>query len=192
MSAVTRARWTDPPTSRRPDRAPSKGSYDRRIVPVVDIAPWASGGPADRLRIANEFGAACEELGFLQLVGHGLSPDRDRRAAQRVRCVLRAPDGTQARAAGSDSRRQPRVLGEGQREPRLQPRCRPSTRPVRGVQHRDGRQHLARRPSPPPHGGRAVPRRAASARRPHRVDHRARPRPRRPASSHLAPIAPST
>ncbi len=43
------------------------------IVPVIDISGWNSGEGSERDRIASEFGHACETVGFLQLVGHGLS-----------------------------------------------------------------------------------------------------------------------
>jgi isopenicillin N synthase-like dioxygenase len=43
-------------------------------VPVVDIAPFHLGGDADRRRVASEVGHACENFGFLIVVGHGV-PD---------------------------------------------------------------------------------------------------------------------
>jgi isopenicillin N synthase-like dioxygenase len=43
------------------------------MVPTVDVALWDSGTSEQCSSIAAEFGRACEEFGFLQLVGHGLS-----------------------------------------------------------------------------------------------------------------------
>jgi isopenicillin N synthase-like dioxygenase len=45
------------------------------LVPVIDISGWASGGAATRARIAGEMDAACRSVGFLQIVGHGVSED---------------------------------------------------------------------------------------------------------------------
>ncbi len=43
------------------------------VVPVVDIAPYVSGGtPAQRAVVAAEMDRACSEVGFVQVVGHGV------------------------------------------------------------------------------------------------------------------------
>src|SRR3954451_10143943 len=45
-------------------------------VPVVDIAPYVTGGSADaRARAAAEMDAACRTVGFVQVVGHGVPDD---------------------------------------------------------------------------------------------------------------------
>lgn len=47
-------------------------------VPMVDIAPYVSGGEdAARSRVAVEMDAACREVGFVQVRGHGVpeAPD---------------------------------------------------------------------------------------------------------------------
>ncbi|MEM9562278.1 MAG: 2OG-Fe(II) oxygenase family protein [Actinomycetota bacterium] len=55
---------TSTPTPARPDD-----------VPVVDVGPWfRSGAPADLAAAAGELRRACEDVGFHQLVGHGLDP----------------------------------------------------------------------------------------------------------------------
>ncbi|HUO64072.1 MAG TPA: 2-oxoglutarate and iron-dependent oxygenase domain-containing protein [Terriglobales bacterium] len=43
-----------------------------RSVPIIDIAPFLSGSPEDRRRVAAEVGRACEEIGFLIVKGHGV------------------------------------------------------------------------------------------------------------------------
>jgi len=43
-------------------------------VPVVDLAPWASGHASARDAVAASFDAAATEVGFVQIVGHGV-PD---------------------------------------------------------------------------------------------------------------------
>jgi isopenicillin N synthase-like dioxygenase len=45
----------------------------RSIVPVIDLAPWQHGA-AERARVATEVDRACCEVGFLQIVGHGIDP----------------------------------------------------------------------------------------------------------------------
>jgi len=44
-----------------------------RHVPIIDLAPFLAGSAADRIRVAASVGEACEQIGFLTLVGHGLS-----------------------------------------------------------------------------------------------------------------------
>jgi isopenicillin N synthase-like dioxygenase len=44
-------------------------------VPVIDIAPFRNGGPADRAAVAAAVGSACRDIGFLVVSGHGV-PDR--------------------------------------------------------------------------------------------------------------------
>jgi len=41
-------------------------------IPVIDLAPWFAGNDADRRRVASEFDRAYREVGFLQVVGHGV------------------------------------------------------------------------------------------------------------------------
>ena len=43
-------------------------------VPAVDITPWVTeGSPDERERVAREIDAACREVGFIQILGHGIS-----------------------------------------------------------------------------------------------------------------------
>ena len=41
-------------------------------VPVIDIAPFLAGDPAGIAAVARQVGHACEEIGFFQIVGHGV------------------------------------------------------------------------------------------------------------------------
>jgi isopenicillin N synthase-like dioxygenase len=43
-----------------------------REVPVIDIAPFLSGSAGARRCVADQVGAACEEIGFLIVTGHGV------------------------------------------------------------------------------------------------------------------------
>ena len=47
----------------------------RSIVPVIDIGGWASGSPEQRAEIAAAVDAACRDVGFLQITGHGIPED---------------------------------------------------------------------------------------------------------------------
>jgi isopenicillin N synthase-like dioxygenase len=44
-------------------------------IPVIDLAPAREGGHADRLQIAAQIDAACCEIGFFTLTGHGVSAE---------------------------------------------------------------------------------------------------------------------
>ncbi|VTU14601.1 2OG-Fe(II) oxygenase superfamily protein [Variovorax sp. SRS16] len=54
-------------------------------VPVIDISPFASDSPSHRREVADQVCAACEQVGFLVITGHGVSDgvvDRLYRASQ--------------------------------------------------------------------------------------------------------------
>ena len=44
-------------------------------VPLIDIAPFFKGTPAEKQAVVKAVGHACQEIGFLTLTGHGVSPD---------------------------------------------------------------------------------------------------------------------
>ncbi len=44
-------------------------------VPSIDIGPFLRGDAAGRRRAAAELDAACTEIGFFTVVGHGISLD---------------------------------------------------------------------------------------------------------------------
>ena len=41
-------------------------------VPVIDIAPFLDGGEAGRRTVADAIDAACREIGFFTITGHGI------------------------------------------------------------------------------------------------------------------------
>jgi isopenicillin N synthase-like dioxygenase len=55
-------------------------------VPLIDVAPFLTGTPADRQAVAREVGRACEEIGFFTIVGHGV----DSALVERMSDVSRA------------------------------------------------------------------------------------------------------
>lgn len=75
-------------------------------VPIIDIAPFASGSPAQRLSVARAVDQACRDIGFLVIAGHGVSPDLiartrrvsaaffDRRLSEKTRVARPAIDVT--------------------------------------------------------------------------------------------------
>lgn len=45
-------------------------------VPTVDISPYVTGGTDEaRMRVARQLDGACREVGFIQVVGHGIEPE---------------------------------------------------------------------------------------------------------------------
>src|SRR5882757_7125613 len=44
------------------------------FVPVIDVAPYFSGAPDGKRRVADQIGRACREIGFYVIVGHGVDP----------------------------------------------------------------------------------------------------------------------
>ena len=43
-------------------------------LPVIDLAPFIGGDRASRHTVANAIGRACEDIGFMYVAGHGVSP----------------------------------------------------------------------------------------------------------------------
>jgi isopenicillin N synthase-like dioxygenase len=46
------------------------------VVPTIDISPYIDGSPhADRSAVAHAVDQACVDVGFMQILGHGIAPD---------------------------------------------------------------------------------------------------------------------
>jgi isopenicillin N synthase-like dioxygenase len=45
------------------------------VVPTIDFEPFLKGGEADRAEVARAIDAACTEIGFFAITGHGVSED---------------------------------------------------------------------------------------------------------------------
>ena len=43
-------------------------------VPIIDIGPYFTGDEREKQKLAGKIGAACREIGFYIIVGHGISP----------------------------------------------------------------------------------------------------------------------
>jgi isopenicillin N synthase-like dioxygenase len=53
-------------------RSPESPQLGDGYIPVIDIAPYFSGFPADKLRVAEQIGRACRDIGFYIIIGHGV------------------------------------------------------------------------------------------------------------------------
>ena len=42
------------------------------VVPIIDLTPFRTGTAADRQAVARQVGAACEQIGFFTIIGHGI------------------------------------------------------------------------------------------------------------------------
>ena len=51
-------------------------------IPTIDLTPLREGGADARAAIAREVGAACEQIGFFTIVGHGVDPEVIARASR--------------------------------------------------------------------------------------------------------------
>ncbi|MTD17405.1 isopenicillin N synthase family oxygenase [Nakamurella sp. YIM 132087] len=47
-------------------------SNPESVVPVIDIAPLTGGDPAAKAAVVAQIGEACREIGFFQVIGHGV------------------------------------------------------------------------------------------------------------------------
>jgi isopenicillin N synthase-like dioxygenase len=43
------------------------------VVPIIDIAPYRLGGESEKAQVAREIDAACRDIGFLMVSGHGVA-----------------------------------------------------------------------------------------------------------------------
>ena len=74
-------------------------------VPVIDIAPFLSGSAPGRRRVAAEVARACEEVGFLTLVGHGVSGSLVKDMSAVSRAFFDLPLEEKLKARGPDPSR---------------------------------------------------------------------------------------
>ncbi len=61
-------------------------------LPVIDVAPFVAGGTvAERRRVAAEIRAACVDIGFFYITGHGISPAEMNAFEEQVRRFFEQP-----------------------------------------------------------------------------------------------------
>jgi isopenicillin N synthase-like dioxygenase len=63
-------------------------------VPVIDIAPFLSGTPEGIASVAKELGRACEEIGFFQITGYGVSEEFIQEVYDMSRCTASTRPGS--------------------------------------------------------------------------------------------------
>ncbi|MFK8022831.1 MAG: isopenicillin N synthase family dioxygenase [Ilumatobacter sp.] len=68
-------------------------------VPIIDIAPFLSGDPAGMAQVAAEVDRACTDIGFFQIVGHGVPPALIDDVYRTARSFFALPDDQKATAA---------------------------------------------------------------------------------------------
>ena len=61
------------------------------VVPVIDIAGFATGDGAQRDHVVRAVREACEHVGFFVITGHGVPDDNDSRRSSPWPGVLCAP-----------------------------------------------------------------------------------------------------
>ena len=76
-------------------------------IPEVDLSRWRR-GPAERAALADEVGRICHEVGFFQLVGHGVPASFRERYFGLLEAFFALPDDVKARI---DKRRSPHFRG---------------------------------------------------------------------------------
>lgn len=60
-------------------------------VPVIDLEPWFAGTPEGRAAVARAVDAACRDIGFLVITGHGIAPSLVERVAAASRAFFALP-----------------------------------------------------------------------------------------------------
>ena len=81
-------------------------------VPIIDIAPFLSGSPEGKRRVADQAGSACEEIGFLIVKGHGVPRDLTGEMHDVSKRFFALPLGEKMRARGADRSRGYGAVGE--------------------------------------------------------------------------------
>lgn len=66
-------------------------------VPAIDIAPFLSGDPEGKAAVARAFRAACEDIGFVVISGHGVPEETVTRLFERGYAFFDQPDAVKAR-----------------------------------------------------------------------------------------------
>ncbi|WP_066552405.1 isopenicillin N synthase family dioxygenase [Croceicoccus bisphenolivorans] len=70
-------------------------------VPVIDFAPFLSGSAEDRQSVADTIAAACEEIGFFYLIGHGVPQTARDDIFAAARAFFSRPKGERAESAAT-------------------------------------------------------------------------------------------
>ncbi|MEI8147986.1 MAG: 2-oxoglutarate and iron-dependent oxygenase domain-containing protein [Actinomycetes bacterium] len=71
-------------------------------IPIIDIAPWFTGDAEAQRAVAMQLNSACHELGFLQIVGHGVSHNLRQSALDQMNAFFESAVGKKAAVTPTD------------------------------------------------------------------------------------------
>ena len=74
----------------------SEAAPRRASVPIIDIFGFERGSPEERQDIVDRIDAACRDIGFFVITGHGVSPELIARVGRVSRAFYDLPDETKA------------------------------------------------------------------------------------------------
>jgi isopenicillin N synthase-like dioxygenase len=97
-------------TSTRTAAATSAAS---NAVPVIDISGYFGGSSREKLAIARRIDAACRDIGFLVITGHGVPPDLIERTHVVSRAFFDLPEEVRRRYVAADPRSNRGYYAEG-------------------------------------------------------------------------------
>ena len=63
-------------------------------IPIIDLHPWFTGDPVGRRSVAVAFDRAYRDVGFLQVVGHGVADGVIHGAFEAMQAFFTLPDDT--------------------------------------------------------------------------------------------------
>jgi len=67
-------------------------------IPIIDMSPLFDGGENERRKVARAIDAACTEIGFFMIVGHGVAPDLITTTRRRAIEFFALPEAEKMRA----------------------------------------------------------------------------------------------
>ncbi len=68
-------------------------------IPIIDIAPFLEGTEEGIREVAEQIGRVCSEIGFFQIVGHGVPPEQVQAVYDVAKAFFALPDEVKAEAA---------------------------------------------------------------------------------------------
>jgi isopenicillin N synthase-like dioxygenase len=71
-------------------------------IPIIDIAPWFTRDAEAQRAVAIQLNSACHELGFLQIVGHGVSVELRQSALEQMNSFFESPNDKKALVTPDD------------------------------------------------------------------------------------------
>ncbi|MEL6983184.1 MAG: 2-oxoglutarate and iron-dependent oxygenase domain-containing protein, partial [Actinomycetota bacterium] len=75
------------------------GMADDNQVPIIDVGPFLAGTEEGIAQVAAEVDRACRDIGFFQIVGHGVPTEQIDAVYGTARAFFAQPDDQKAEAA---------------------------------------------------------------------------------------------